>query len=164
MHLYSKQKHKRYQALGGLPVISLLTPIKSGLKKSLRTLWFLTKIVIPITCVVQFLEHYGILEPAAAFFTPVTSWFGLPGETVLPLMLGFLTNFYASLGAVATISLSSRQITVFALIIGICHELPVESAICSSTGLKIYQSVILRLSTAFAAGFLLNALYTVLGG
>lgn len=143
---------------------SLFTPIKSGFKKSLRTLWFLIKIIIPVTCAVQFLEYYGALEQAAAFFTPLTAWLGLPGETVLPLMLGFWANFYASLGALSTISLSSRQITVFALIVGICHELPVESAICSSTGLKIYQSIILRLTTAFLAGFLLNMLYTVLGG
>ncbi|NLA05774.1 MAG: hypothetical protein GX881_08710 [Firmicutes bacterium] len=143
---------------------SPLTPIKSGLKKSLRMLWFLAKIVIPITCAVQFLEHYGVLELVSAFFAPVTAWFGLPGETVLPLMLGFFTNFYASLGALTTISLSSRQITIFALIVGICHELPVETAICRSTGLKIYQSVLLRSGTAFAAGFLLHALYTVIGG
>lgn len=142
---------------------NLLTPIKSGLKKSLRTLWLLTKIIIPITCALQLLEHFGFMEPIAAFFTPLTSWLGLPGDTVLPLMLGVWTNFYASLGAVSTISLSPRQITVFAVIVGICHELPVESVICRSTGLKIHQSFLLRLFTAFFAGLLLNGLYLVLG-
>jgi uncharacterized membrane protein YadS len=83
---------------------------------------------------------------------------------VLPLMLGFWTNFYASLGVIANMSLSARQVTVFALILGICHELPIESAICSSTGLKVYQSILLRLATAFLAGFLLNAFYTMIGG
>lgn len=141
----------------------LIAPIKSGFQKSLRVLWFLAKIIIPVTCALQFLEYHGLLEPAAAFFMPVTALFGLPGEAVLPLMLGFWTNFYASLGIIATMSLSARQMTVFALILGICHELPIEAAICSSTGLKIYQSIPLRLLTAFGAGFLLNALYTVLG-
>lgn len=143
---------------------NLLTPIKSGFQKSLRVLWFLTKIIIPVTCLLHLLEYYDLLEPTAAFCAPFTSWLGLPGEAVLPLMLGFWTNFYASLGVVANMSLSTRPMTVFALILGICHELPIESAICSSTGLKIHQSVLLRLVTAFLAGFLLNALYTVMGG
>lgn len=143
---------------------NLITPIKSGFKKSLQVLWFLAKIIIPITCVVQFLEHFALLEPAAAFFSPVTSWFGLPGETVLPLMLGFWTNFYASIGIISNMSLGSRQITVLALMLCICHELPIESAICRSTGLKIHQSILLRLITAFFAGFLLNLLYTAIGG
>ncbi len=143
---------------------NLIIPIKSGFKKSLRMLWLLAKIIIPVTCVVQFLEHYDLLVQAAAFFSPVTSWIGLPGETVLPLMLGFWTNFYASLGIISNMSLGSRQITVLALMLCICHELPIESAICRSTGLKIYQSVLLRLITAFFAGFLLNALYTIIGG
>jgi hypothetical protein len=145
-------------------VSNLITPIKSGFKKSLQVLWFLAKIIIPITCVVQFLEHFALLEPAAAFFSPVTSWFGLPGETVLPLMLGFWTNFYASIGIISNMSLGSRQITVLALMLCICHELPIESAICRSTGLKVYQSILLRLITAFFAGFLLNLLYTAIGG
>lgn len=143
---------------------NLITPIKSGFKKSLQVLWFLAKIIIPITCVVQFLEHFALLEPAAAFFSPVTSWFGLPGETVLPLMLGFWTNYYASIGIISNMSLGSRQITVLALMLCICHELPIESAICRSTGLKVYQSILLRLITAFFAGFLLNLLYTAIGG
>lgn len=143
---------------------NLITPIKSGFKKSLQVLWFLAKIIIPITCVVQFLEHFALLEPAAAFFSPVTSWFGLPGETVLPLMLGFWTNYYASIGIISNMSLGSRQITVLALMLCICHELPIESAICRSTGLKIHQSILLRLITAFFAGFLLNLLYTAIGG
>lgn len=142
----------------------LLEPIKKGLKKSLQTLWFLAKIIIPITCAVRFLEHFALLEPVAAFFAPATSWVGLPGDAVLPLMLGFWTNFYAALGVVTTQSMSAQQITIFALMLGICHELPVESVICRSTGLKIYQSILLRMLTAFSAAFLLHALYKVIGG
>lgn len=138
--------------------------IQSGLKKSLQTLWFLAKIIIPISCAVQFMEHFSLLEPVAAFFTPITARVGLPGEAVLPLMLGFWTNFYAALGVVGAQSLSAQQITLFALMLGICHELPIESAICRSTGLKIYQSVLLRMLTAFFAAFLLHTLYRMMGG
>lgn len=91
---------------------NLLTPIKSGLKKSVEVLWFLAKIIIPITCVIKCLEYFDLLEQVAAFFTPVTTWIGLPGETLLPLMLGFSTNFYASLGIIDNLALSSSQITV----------------------------------------------------
>lgn len=143
---------------------NLITPIKSGFKKSLSVLWFLTKIIIPVTCGVQFLLHYKLLEPVAVFFSPLTSWFGLPGEAVLPILLGFLTSFYASLGIITSMSLGPREITILALILGICHELPIEAAICRSTGLKMYQSSLLRLVVALLAAFLLNTLYNVVGG
>lgn len=143
---------------------NLFIPIKTGFIKSLRVLWLLVKIMIPVTCAVQLLDHFNLFEQAAAFCSPVTSCIGLPGEAVLPLMLGFWSNFYASLGIIGGMSLSSRQITILALMLCICHELPIESAICRSTGLKIYQSILLRLITAFLAAFLLNALYTIIGG
>ncbi|HPU01176.1 MAG: hypothetical protein GX890_05200 [Firmicutes bacterium] len=143
---------------------NLIIPIKSGLTKSLQTLWFLAKIIFPVTCAVQLLEHYHLLERAAAYCSPATSWIGLPGDAVLPLLLGFFSNFYASLGIMGTMSLSSQEVTIMALMLCICHELPIESTICRSTGLKISHSVLLRLITAFLAAFLLKALYTAIGG
>ena len=130
----------------------------------MRMLWFLAKIIIPLSCLVQLLEYFAVLELAAAFSSPITSWFGLPGEAVLPLLLGFWINFYASVGVINSNALDPQQITIIGLMLGICHELPIEAAICRTTGLKIYQSILLRLTTALCAGFLLHLLYTVVIG
>ena len=55
--------------------------------------------------------------------------------------------------------------TIVAMMMGICHELPVETIVCTHTGLKIPVSVLLRLGTALAAGLAMNLIYTgLLGG
>ena len=143
----------------------LVEPIKKGLQKSLHLLWLLIKIIVPVSVLVAILDYYGFVELIAGFFTPAMALFGLPGEATIALLLSFFVNFYAALGVIATMNLSSQQITVLAVMIGICHELPVETVICSYTGLRIPVSAALRLFTALLAGLILNLIYNlILGG
>jgi hypothetical protein len=143
---------------------ALTEPIVKGLKKSVQLLWLLTKIIIPVSCLVAILDYYGIVQSVAIFFTPAMALFGLPGEATIALLLSFFVNFYAGLGVITTIALDARQLTILAVMIGICHELPVESVICSYTGLRIHVSAVLRITTALAAGLLLNFIYTLVAG
>jgi len=144
---------------------TLAEPIKKGFIKSLQLLWLLVKIIVPVSCIVAILDFYGIIESIAGYFSPAMALFGLPGEATIALLLSFLVNFYAALGVITTMSLSPQQITVLAVMIGICHELPVETVVCSYTGLRIPVSAALRLITALVAGLALNYIYTlVLGG
>lgn len=146
-------------------ITSLAEPVKRGLKKSLQLLWLLTKIIVPISSLVALLDYFGIMGSIAVFFSPAMDLFGLPGEATVALLLSFFVNFYAALGVITTMTLSPQQITTLAVMIGICHELPVETVVCGYTGLPIPVSVLLRLFTAIAAGLLLNLGYTlVLGG
>ena len=144
---------------------TLAEPIRKGLKKSLKLLLLLTKIIVPVSCLVAVLDYYGIIGSIAGFFAPAMALFGLPGEATIALLLSFFVNFYAALGVITTMSLNSQQITVLAVMIGICHELPIETVVCSYTGLKIPVSAALRLLTALFAGIFLNLAYNlVLGG
>jgi spore maturation protein SpmB len=146
-------------------MVNLLEPVKKGFKKSLQLLWMLTKIILPVSCLVAVLDYYGIINSIAGIFAPFMSLFGLPGEATIALLLSFFVSFYAALGVITTLTLDAQQITVLAVMIGICHELPVETVVCSYTGLRIPVSAALRLFTALAAGLLLNAIYNlVLGG
>ena len=142
----------------------LLVPVKRGTLKSLKLLLLLTKIILPVSCLVAILDYYGIVESVAVFFTPAMDLFGLPGEATIALLLGIFVNIYAALGVITTMSLSPQQITVLAVMIGICHELPVETVICRYTGLRIPVSVALRFFTALGTGLLLNLIYTLAGG
>ena len=140
-------------------------PLIKGFQKSIALLWLLVKIIVPVSCLVALLDFYGIVDRIATIFTPAMSLFGLPGEAAISLLLGFLVNIYAAMGAITAITLTPQQITILAVIIGICHELPVETIICRYTGLRIPVSIALRLTTAVAAGIMLNLIYTlVLGG
>jgi len=143
---------------------SLAEPVKRGLKKSLQLLLLLTKIIVPVSCLVAILDHYGIIGSVAGFFSPAMALFGLPGEATIALLLSFFVNFYAALGVITTMSLNSQQITILAVMIGICHELPIETVVCSYTGLRIPVSATLRLLTALAAGLILNLIYNLVQG
>jgi hypothetical protein len=143
---------------------ALAKPILIGFQKSIRLLWLLIKILIPVSCLVALLDFFGIVELIATFFTPAMRLFGLPGEATISLLLGFLINLYAAMGAISALSLTPQQITILAVMIGICHELPVETVICSYTGLRIPVSIILRLVTAIFAGILLNLIYLIILG
>lgn len=143
---------------------SIIEPVKTGLLKSFRLLWLLVKIIVPISCLVAVFDYYGIIGAVAGFFSPAMAYFGLPGEATIVLLLSFFVNFYAALGVLTTMALSSQQITVLAVMIGICHELPMETVVCSYTGLPIPVSALLRLFTALGAGLLLNMIYILVGG
>ncbi len=144
---------------------TLAEPVRRGFFKSMQLLWLLIKIIVPVSCLVAVLDYYGIIEAIAGFFTPAMALFGLPGEATIALLLSFFVNFYAALGVITTMSLSSQQITILAVMIGICHELPVETVVCSYTGLRIPVSAALRLLTALGAGLILNLIYNLaLGG
>ncbi len=143
---------------------ALIIPVKKGLIKSLDLLWLLIKIIIPVSLLVALLNHFGIMESLAGFFSPAMALFGLPGEATIALLLSAFVNFYAALGVITTMTLSSQQITVLAVMIGICHELPIETAVSSYTGLRIPAAATLRIFTALVAGLLLNLIYTLAGG
>ncbi len=143
---------------------TLAEPIKKGFSKSLQLLWLLIKIIVPVSCLVAILDFYGIIDRIAGFFSPAMALFGLPGEATIALLLSFFVNFYAALGVITTLSLSPQQITILAVMIGICHELPVETVVCSYTGLRIPVSAALRLFTALAAGLVLNLIYSLAVG
>ncbi len=143
---------------------ALIIPVKKGLIKSLDLLWLLIKIIIPVSLLVALLNHFGIMESLAGFFSPAMALFGLPGEATIALLLSAFVNFYAALGVITTMTLSPQQITVLAVMIGICHELPIETVVSSYTGLRIPAAATLRIFTALVAGLLLNFIYTLAGG
>jgi len=143
---------------------ALIIPVKKGLTKSIDLLWLLIKIIVPVSILVSLLNHFGIMESLAGFFSPAMALFGLPGEATIALFLSAFVNFYAALGVITTMTLSPQQITVLAVMIGICHELPIETAVSSYTGLRIPAAATLRILTAILAGLLLNLIYTLVGG
>jgi len=144
-----------------LLIKALIEPLKKGLIKSGKLLLLLLKIVVPVSCAVAILDHYGVIELIAGYFTPAMALFGLPGESTIALLLSFMVNFYAALGVISAMTLTTQQITVLAVMIGICHELPVETAVCSYTGLRIPVAAALRIVTALFAGFTVNMLYNL---
>jgi spore maturation protein SpmB len=54
--------------------------VAKGAKKSLGTIWFLLKIMVPTSLVVALLGWSGLLSHMARFLAPLMKLIGLPGE------------------------------------------------------------------------------------
>ncbi len=141
----------------------ILTVVKTGLLKSAKILLLIAKIVIPVTCLVSLLDAYSVLNVLSSVFSPLLKLIGLPGESALVLTLGYFVSYYASLGAIAALSLPGRDITVLGVMISIAHDLFTESAICKMIGWSFVKSFLFRLLISLAGGFILYQLYMLMG-
>ena len=81
------------------------------------------------------------------------SLLGLPGAAAVPLVLGYVLNVYAAVGAMTALHLSAQQITVLGLAVLIGHNLLVEGAVLRKAGMSGVGFGLLRaLSGLLAAG------------
>lgn len=138
-------------------------PIIEATKKTLKTLLVLSKVVIPVVFLMAILSEFELLQPIAGRFGPFMRLLGLPGEAALPVLLGFFVNIYAAVSSIGSLSLSSREVTVVALIILTSHSLLMESPVLKTTGFSPWQSILFRMASAFFFGFALNAAYLLVG-
>ncbi len=130
--------------------------ILNGFKKGVSTLWELSKIVVPVYFFVTFLGYTPLLSIISNFFEPGMKLLGLPGEAAVPLVLGNFINLYAGIGAMASISLSSRQATILAIMLSFSHSLLLESAIVKKTGVSLALIVFVRITLAILSGSIFN--------
>ena len=130
--------------------------IKSGLEKGLLTLWKLTKIVVPVYFLITFLKMATILDIISAWFEPAMSLIGLPGEASVVLVLGNIVNLYAAIGAISSLTLTVKQITILAVMLSFSHSLLMESAVAKKTGVSLFIVVSIRIFLAIVSGLILN--------
>lgn len=125
---------------------------KTGLADGLKTIFALLKIIIPVFAVVRVLEHTPVIGWIAKVCDPLMRFVGLPGEAALAVVTGMLFNFYAAVGIIIALDLSTWQITIMAVMLCCCHELVLETAVINRTGIRAWPILGIRLITAFAGG------------
>lgn len=130
--------------------------IINGFKNSVSTIFYIVKIILPVLFVVKVLEHSGLLVYIAEVFKPLMSIFGLPGEAALALLLGNFVNIYGALTVITTITLTSKQITIIALMVLFSHSNIVETTIVGNLGVKKRYVVIIRVVAMILTGIILN--------
>lgn len=130
--------------------------VKVGFRKGIITLWKLTKIIVPVYFFITFLKMTSILNYISDLFEPLMGLIGLPGEASLILVLGNAINLYAGIGAIASLSLTIKQITILAVMLSFSHSLFLESAVAKKTGISLLMVVSTRVSLAIISGFALN--------
>jgi len=134
-----------------------LTFIK-GLKKGLSTTVFLGKIIIPVYFFITLLKYTGILSWISTYLAPIMGIFGLPGDAAIALVFGNFVNIYAALAVISGLSLTSKEITILAVMLSFSHSLFMETAVAKKTGLSVMIVLSLRIGLALISGIVLNVI------
>lgn len=136
-------------------MLSKGTFVRGG-KNGAFVTWELAKAIVPVYFIVTFLKYTPFLDWLAKVFQPAMKLFGLPGEASVPLVMGAVLNIYFAIAAIIPLQLDSKQITIIATMLLLCHSLFIETAIAKKTGIAVKRIVILRVMLAVLSGVLLN--------
>ncbi|MFZ5650507.1 MAG: nucleoside recognition domain-containing protein [Bacillota bacterium] len=130
--------------------------VKRGFAKGISVTLVLAKIVVPVYVLITFLKHTPAIGIIAGLFEPAMRLVGLPGEASIAIVLGLLTNLYAAIGAIASLNLSSKEITIIAFMLLISHAMPMETAVSQKTGVSGLAVLAIRILLSVLAGAFLN--------
>lgn len=136
----------------------LRADVRRGLRAGLATFWDLIKMMVPAYFVALLLERLGVIAVLAEGAEPVMSLLGLPGEAAVPLVVGYVLNIYAAIGAMEALALSAQQITVLAIAVLIGHNLLVEGVVLQRAGMNGVAFGVLRIVAGLAAAGVANLL------
>ena len=136
----------------------IFTSSRSALPKAGKTIWWLLKIILPISFLVSLMNYLGVIALIATYLSPIFSIIGLPGESAIVFISSLFLTLYAPIAIMATLALDMREVTILALMCLISHNMFVETAIQKKTGSSAVVMFTLRLFTSFLAAFILNKL------
>ena len=130
--------------------------VVAGARKSVSTVWFLLRIMVPTSLAVALLGWSGLLQIIAGFLSPLMRLIGLPGQAALVFISGALLNNYSAIAVMGSLALSLRDATILAVMCLIAHNLIVETTVMKSAGSSAMKMLFLRVGTAIVAAFILN--------
>jgi hypothetical protein len=126
--------------------------------KSIHVSWTILTIMVPVSLAVTILQYTGVLERIAWILAPVMKIVSLPPEASLALIAGALINIYAGIAVMGTLGLDAWSINIIAVMMLICHNLIVESAVQSKTGVSGLKMTAFRIAAAVGMGICLSLL------
>jgi hypothetical protein len=136
----------------------IYTSTISALQKTRKTVWWLLKLILPISLLVSFLQYWGVITWFAGYLKPAFSLIGLPGESAVVFITSLFVPLYGPIAVISTLTLTLREITILAIMCLITHNVFVETAIQKKTGSNPFIIFLLRLFMSFFAAFIFNLL------
>ena len=127
-----------------------------ALPASWKSTKWLLKLMIPISLSVTLMQHFGVLAWIATWINPLFVHFGLPGESAVAFISGATAGTYAGIAAMMSIPLTMKQASILALMIALCHALPMECAVNRKTGSSFWKMGAIRIIMALICAFCLN--------
>lgn len=145
----------------------LITIIKELFRDATAASIEMFKVMIPVIILVKLLHELGLIKYLAWPLKPLMSLVGLPAEMGLVWATAMVNTTYAGLivflSLVQDNPLTTAQVTILAVLILVCHSLPMESSIARKSGARFFFQCIVRVVGAFILGWILNLLYTTTG-
>ena len=129
---------------------------KEAVPASWKSTKWLLKLMIPISLSVTLMQHFGVLAWIATWINPLFVHFGLPGESAVAFISGATAGTYAGIAAMMSIPLTMKQASILALMIALCHALPMECAVNKKTGSSFWKMGTIRIVMALICAFCLN--------
>ncbi|MBR3453823.1 MAG: nucleoside recognition protein [Bacteroidales bacterium] len=136
--------------------VRFLRAMHRAIPKGWKTTLWLLEIMLPISLAVMLLRYFGVIDFLAIYLDPVFRHIGLPGSSSVVFLTGAFVTTYAGIAAMLSFALTLRQATILALMMCLCHALPMECAVTHRTGSSFFGMMVLRLFMAFVCAFLLN--------
>jgi len=133
--------------------------LKQGIFNGISITYDMVKVIVPFYIAIEFVKHTGFLYYISELFKPFMGIFGLPGESAHCLIAGYVVNLYAAIAVVAPLNLSAKEITIVALMLGISHSLPIETAVTKKTGVNAWLMLAVRILFSLLSGVILNSLW-----
>lgn len=141
-----------------LSLLRFKNAVLASLPVSRRTVWWLLKIIVPVSLAVSLLQYYGVIGWVAELLEPGFSLIGLPGESAIVFITSLFLSLYAPIAIIATLPLDMREITILAVMCLISHNMIVETAVQKKTGSSAVVITFLRIGMSFVAAWFLNML------
>jgi hypothetical protein len=135
--------------------------LKDGMTSGLATTVRLLKVVIPFYFLIEWLKLTPVLGWLGHVLAPVMKIWGLPGEAGFVLVTGNLVNLYAAIAVMIPLHLRIPQITLIGLMLGISHNILVETAVLKEAQAPAWRLAVLRLVSSGVVGWIVSRL---LGG
>jgi hypothetical protein len=112
--------------------------------------------MLPISLAVCLLQYYGVIAWCAQWLNPLFCHIGLPGASSIAFLTGATVTTYAALAVMMTMELTLRQATIIAIMVLICHALPLECTVVKKVGSHPIRMGLLRIAGALLAAIYLN--------
>ena len=132
----------------------LVTAIKGGFIKALKTAFTLMKVVLPVYCCVILLKYSPLMPFLNGLFGPMMALFKLPADAAIPFITGVFTDEYGAIAAAKTFDFTAAQLTTLAMMNLMFHSIPVEAALCYKIGLPAGRFAAYRSIAAVCIGIL----------
>ena len=136
--------------------MDFLATLKKGFLNGLSLTVDMIKVIVPFYLLVELLRYLGFIRIIGGIFRPFMGLFGLPGESALALIAGYTANLYAAIAVLKPLHLSSKDVTIIALMLGISHSLPVETPVTKKAGVNAWPLLAARVALSLLAGMVLN--------